>query len=94
MIILYITILFYYATIIPLYYSIIILLDDQINTLQVFPNPAKDFIIFDYTGIKHIYNIFGVEVIKTTDNKINIAELPSGIYNISITDRSTRFIKK
>jgi hypothetical protein len=71
--------------------------------LRIFPNPASDhitisFLDVTYTGQREIiiYNSLGIEVKKVRlmkgdeQTRINIADLPSGIYFVAMTDRGER----
>ena len=68
--------------------------NDEVDNLVLFPNPAIDHITINNKGVKEIYNIMGVRVVKTSSTKINVNHLASGIYNIRIADRNIKFIKK
>jgi len=68
--------------------------NDEVDNLVLFPNPAIDHITINNKGVKEIYNIIGVRVVKTSSTKINVNHLASGIYNIRIADRNIKFIKK
>jgi len=76
---------------------------DKENELDViiYPNPTKDFInitgFTDLTNIR-IINLLGTEIInfQTNNNeeKINVSNLPSGIYTISINSRNKLLLRK
>ena len=68
--------------------------NDEVDNLVLFPNPAIDHITINNKGVKEIYNIMGVRVVKTSSTEINVNHLASGIYNIRIADRNIKFIKK
>jgi len=69
-------------------------LDDMINSILVYPNPANKQINVNYKGVKQIYNMLGERVIQTYDNKIDISNLSKGIYVIKLEDLSIRLIKQ
>lgn len=82
-----------------------ILVDNKENKqkqLIVYPNPASDFIYIDTRNFKtpciQIINNFGQIVYKTYTkeiiNKINITDLPSGLYFIKIIENQTNIIQK
>lgn len=80
--------------------------DFDINTISVYPNPSNDFIFVN--GIENrtvsqisIVDILGKIVYKSksiNENKIDISNLNTGIYILSITSNNTldkiKFIKK
>jgi hypothetical protein len=72
--------------------------DVSLNSIKVFPNPAKEIItIPNYSDFKSliIYDILGKEI-KTSKSQevINVADLNSGVYIIkSDNGKSSRFIK-
>ncbi|HET6992874.1 MAG TPA: T9SS type A sorting domain-containing protein, partial [Bacteroidia bacterium] len=85
--------------------------NDLENAISVYPNPASDHLNFKWnaSGTKyfdvHLYNSIGAEVMRSekikvnsvTENKIDISQLPAGIYLMVIengTDRVTRKIVK
>ncbi|GAL67253.1 PKD repeat [Jejuia pallidilutea] len=74
---------------------------NQLNQIKVYPNPTKDFINFDNLPVKSkliISNIHGatVKTIETVSKKqtINISDLKSGVYLISIDDINSTYTKK
>jgi len=68
--------------------------NDEIENLFLFPNPAIDYITINNQGLKTIYNMMGVRVMSTYDTEININQLASGIYNLRVSNRNMKFIKK
>ena len=66
----------------------------EVDNLVLFPNPAIDHITIKNKGVKEIYNIMGVRVIKNFSTEINVDHLASGIYYLRIAERSIKFIKK
>lgn len=75
-------------------------LSDRSNDFTVYPNPAKDFISIDglQTGIIEIFNSAGVNLIKSeiqgTLKKLDISNLPGGIYTIRATTNDNVLAKK
>jgi hypothetical protein len=67
---------------------------DKIENLVIYPNPAFDLITINNKGLKEIYNIMGIRIIKTFSTEININHLSSGIYNLRVEGRNIKFIKK
>jgi len=75
-------------------------LDDlNINSFSIFPNPAKDYLNIDCSSLESvtIYNILGKELIKESNNRINVSSLSKGVYFIKVSDdvnsSTKRFIK-
>jgi len=70
--------------------------------LSLYPNPAKDFVVLQsakaISEVK-IYSATGAivkSISKVSDNKINVADLPAGVYIVKINDSSegVKLIKK
>jgi len=71
---------------------------EKVNKVEIYPNPTVDFlnIVIKNSNLNdpkiEIFNIIGnsvgVEVEKTSDNKyrINVQDLPSGYYLVTIKD--------
>lgn len=75
-------------------------LSDNSDDFTVYPNPAKDFISINgiESGIMEIINITG-EIINTSEvqaglTKINLSNLPDGIYSIRVTSNNKIIVKK
>ena len=79
-------------------------IDNTLKNVKVFPNPADGFI--QLKGINDLYNskikitnVLGKEVFKSnlTDSKVNISNLKSGIYILTIQSenklKNIKFIK-
>lgn len=71
------------------------------NTIKLWPNPASQILFVENEqSIEQvrIYNMLGVEVLRTSTNAINISALPQGTYIIKVTDQkrtiTDRFIKR
>ena len=65
--------------------------------IQIFPNPAKDFINIQFDGkIKsvEIYNLQGQKLITATQKQINISSLSSGVYLMHIQSMDGKIIAK
>jgi len=75
----------------------------KMNDIELFPNPANDFIILKMPGEIHnstvdILNIQG-KIIKSltvtkNQNKLNINQFPSGIYLVRIQSNENQILKK
>jgi hypothetical protein len=66
------------------------------NTIIVYPNPSKDiFIINTRLDIEvEVYDLQGRQIIKEKTKSINLADYPSGVYNLTITYDLMRFNKR
>lgn len=71
------------------------------NTIKLWPNPASQILFVENEqSIEQvrIYNMLGVEVLRTSTNAINVSALPQGTYIIKVTDQkrtiTDRFIKR
>ncbi|WP_374445839.1 T9SS type A sorting domain-containing protein [Epilithonimonas sp.] len=71
--------------------------DIKSTTLNIFPNPAKDFLNFsqEISNIK-ITDLFGkvVQQISNSEKSINVSKLAKGTYIISATTQTGEIIKK
>ena len=69
---------------------------DELNEeINVYPNPANNFINFDGTFDEAtIYNIFGNKIISSTKTQIDISQLSNGIYFIKIRDNDRYVIRE
>ena len=63
------------------------------DIIEVYPNPADRLININYHGLKEIYTVFGVKLIETYDNQINVSDLSNGIYLIKVKNRIIPLIK-
>jgi len=60
-------------------------IDELSDEINVYPNPANNFINLDGTfDDAVIYNIFGKKIISSTKNQIDISQLSGGIYFIKV----------
>jgi aminopeptidase N len=69
------------------------------NQIQVFPNPANEVLNINLSNnifLENvtISNILGQIVLESTSNKINIAPLASGVYNVIVKTTAGQFHKK
>ena len=65
--------------------------------ISVYPNPVKDYMLVNSSEktITEIFNIRGLMIKRTSEQKINVSELHSGIYIVKINTQSGKsFIKK
>ena len=76
--------------------------DKAHSKFKVYPNPTSDFLMLDlnkkneYSCVE-IYNLYGQLVLSQTldkTNKIDIRKLNSGIYFITLNNKTVRFVKK
>jgi hypothetical protein len=75
----------------------------EINKVEIFPNPSVDFLNIEINNSKmnkpvlELYSIIGnivkVELEEVADNKfrIDVTNIPSGYYLVSIRDTDTHF---
>lgn len=76
--------------------------DNKINDIQVFPNPAGKFIMFngiDGQSNIDLFNISGVRVksmiVDSSDSQIDVSDLSNGVYLARINkNKTTLFVKK
>jgi len=74
--------------------------DANENTFSIYPNPANGFvnITSQFSGDKNIavYDVLGKQVINTTisSDRLNISELTSGIYMMTISQNGVSSTKK
>lgn len=73
----------------------------QKSTLAIYPNPVKNELRFDRTGLEEeaslaLYDLTGRQInfYQTDANTINVSALPSGIYILKVGNRSGRFVKE
>jgi len=68
---------------------------------NIYPNPAQGIINIKMAAFKEatIYNLSGIKIMRSTDNRIDISALSEGVYIIKLENRSgdrfsTRLIKE
>jgi uncharacterized Ntn-hydrolase superfamily protein len=80
---------------------------NDLVSVKIVPNPTKDYIVIDITGLLHevvvisIYNSFGQQVFEKSHNNLNVDNLsfdlsgfPEGIYILRIESDTKRAVKK
>jgi len=69
---------------------------NQLNTLSIYPNPAKDNLYFNEETQAEIIDIQGRVLYKTTEavKSVNISNLKSGIYFIKTDNKIQKFVKE
>ena len=68
------------------------------NTIQVYPNPVKDILVVSGIGNRvsgMVYNYLGevVMLVNSEDGKIDVSELPQGLYILRTNEGIARFVK-
>ena len=63
------------------------------NQIEIYPNPADQYIHINYDGLKEIYTILGEKLLVTYENNINISNLSKGVYLIKLKNTTIRLIK-
>nr|WP_298659305.1 T9SS type A sorting domain-containing protein [uncultured Flavobacterium sp.] len=73
----------------------------QIEGLKLYPNPVKGGILYVETALNNnvhvtIYDIVGKQVLNTTvtNNAVNVSELTSGVYVVTVTEEGKTTSKK
>ena len=64
------------------------------NNLVLYPNPADKYVNVEYVGLKEIYTVLGKKLIETYNNKINITNIPKGVYMVKVANTTLRLIKQ
>ncbi len=89
--------------IIPVKYDGWIGLDENnLTSVEIYPNPAKDFVklsaISDQLSVVKVYNAFGMLVdeieMNSKEIEINVSDYNPGIYFINVDGETMRFIKQ
>ena len=68
--------------------------NDEVDNIIIYPNPATDYITVNNQELKEVYDLMGIMVIRTSDTEIDVNHLASGIYNLRVSNRNLKFIKK
>ena len=61
--------------------------------IEIYPNPADQYIHINYDGLKEIYTILGEKVLVTYENNINVSNLSIGVYLIKVKNTTMHLIK-
>jgi hypothetical protein len=61
--------------------------------LEIFPNPANNFINVLVIGEKILYNSIGKEMLRTKKEQIDVSLLSKGVYFIKTNSSYAKFIK-
>ncbi len=77
---------------------------NNLKSISLYPNPAKDFIYLSYDNLKHgqliIRNIVGKEVKKININsgdagkKVSVSDLQEGVYLYSVTENGKTVVTR
>lgn len=71
--------------------------DNQLNKISIFPTPAQNYISiqapFEIEKVE-LLDLFGKTILESTDAKIDVSSLSSGMYFVKIGNQIERFIKK
>ncbi|MDB4126785.1 T9SS type A sorting domain-containing protein, partial [Flavobacteriales bacterium] len=70
--------------------------DNNTSEFNIYPNPAKDFLIIDgiYNSV-NIYDVFGKLVLTSKSQKtIDVSTLNNGVYFVNINSKNTITFKK
>ena len=66
--------------------------------VQVYPNPAKDVVNVSIQNVLihkiEVYNLLGKKVLTSTESKINVENLPKGVYLLKIQSEDAGFVTK
>lgn len=77
--------------------SIALAIDDEIETVKVYPNPANDVLNIPNaldTDISIVYNMAGLKIMEVAGASANISKLNRGMYLINVNGKIQKFIKK
>ncbi|MDR1121009.1 MAG: T9SS type A sorting domain-containing protein [Dysgonamonadaceae bacterium] len=70
---------------------------NQMNDCLIFPNPTKGHIFLPNKPANEtvaVYDVMGRKIVQTTENQLNITNIPAGIYSLKIGRQSTKIIKE
>lgn len=70
--------------------------DSEITSFSIYPNPTKEYLNIDCSSLEgvFVYNILGKELIKESNNRINVSSLSNGVYFIKVSDGVNSSTKK
>jgi len=69
-------------------------LNELASNITVYPNPATDILNVNVNGSKQIIDLNGKVLVTTNLNKIEVSNLNSGVYILSIDGQKASFIKR
>ena len=70
------------------------LCENQRCTFKVYPNPAKDYITIEGTGLFTVTNVLGQTIMtKEIKGKAKV-ELPQGLYFVKMGDETRKIVVK
>jgi len=69
-------------------------LNELASNITVYPNPATDILNVNMNGTKQIIDLNGKVLVTTNLNKIEVSNLNSGVYILSIDGQKASFIKR
>lgn len=63
---------------------------------KVYPNPVKDIIVIPGFGVKSIevYSLNGSDIMKSTNNQVNVSNLPKGVYLLNVVTDKQNYLQK
>jgi hypothetical protein len=66
------------------------------SNFNIYPNPTKEYLNIDFSSLESvsIFNILGKELIKESNNRINVSSLSKGVYFIKVSDGVNSTTKK
>ena len=65
-----------------------------VNTMSVYPNPAKSSFTVEGTGLLSITNVLGQTVMEKPIEEMSIITLSEGIYLLRLTEGNSTVTKK
>jgi hypothetical protein len=69
-------------------------LNELASNITVYPNPATDILNVNMNGTKQIIDLNGKVLVTTNLNNIEVSNLNSGVYILSIDGQKASFIKR
>lgn len=66
------------------------------DLFSIYPNPTKEYLNIDCSSLESVsvYHILGKELIKDSNNRINVSSLSKGVYFIKVSDGINSSTKK
>ncbi|HKK62563.1 MAG TPA: T9SS type A sorting domain-containing protein, partial [Bacteroidales bacterium] len=67
---------------------------EDVSYSLIYPNPVKEYLFLDKKRSYEIYNLSGQEISRGREQRIDVSQIVSGIYLISVDNMETqKFIK-